>query len=51
MNFRLAILVLSALVLLGADRALAKGKHGCHEFGKANHCQARWDKRSKLCTC
>jgi hypothetical protein len=35
---------------------IAKGgkqgsKHRCGQFGKANHCKARNDKRSKSCVC
>lgn len=30
---------------------LAAEEHGCAQFGKANHCRARWNTKAKNCVC
>jgi hypothetical protein len=46
-----ACLVLCMVAPLGINSAKA-GHHLCAAaYGKANHCQARWDNRFKTCTC
>jgi hypothetical protein len=47
----ISLLAVVAQMPLGMGHALAKGKHQCGQYGKANHCQAGYDKRSKMCSC
>lgn len=30
---------------------LILAQHGCKSFGKANHCSAHWDFRTRTCVC
>lgn len=55
MTRMLGILLISLCVFvpLNVNQASAQQRVSsqCEAYGKANHCQARWDNRSKSCVC
>jgi len=45
-------LVLCMLAPLSVSEAMAFGAPGmCAKYAKANHCQAKYDRRGKSCVC
>jgi hypothetical protein len=48
-----SLISLCVLVLLNVNQASAQQRVSsqCGAYGQANHCQARWDNRSKSCVC
>jgi hypothetical protein len=44
----LCVLMLATLICHGASFAAG---FDCKHFSQANHCNASWDSRAKVCTC